>query len=247
VPLTAKAGIGRAGLIVVLVPSPLLGPFSWSAVANELRLHGTQAIVPILSDDNDSSDPYWHQHAESVKRALAPVSRERALTLVGHSGAGPLLPAVRQLTGRPAAAYLFVDAGIPRDGEPRMGSADSDFARYLRPLLENGGTWPEWSADDLREVLPSEEVRRRLIAELRPRPLRFWTEPIPVFAAWPDAPCGYLLFSEVYEREARRAREAGWPVRTLRGGHFHQLVEPSAVAEELLALAGAASRAGNPD
>lgn len=245
--MTAKAGVGGAGLIVVLVPSPLLGPFSWSAVADELRLQGTQAIVPILSDDNGSSDPYWHQHAESVARALAPVAHEQPLILVGHSGGGPLLPAIRELTGRPVAAYLFVDAGIPRNGEPRMGSADSDFARYLRPFLEDGGTWPQWSADDLREVLPSEEVRRRLIAELRPRPLRFWTEPIPVFAGWPDALCGYLLFSDVYEREARRAREAGWSVRTLRGGHFHQLVEPSAVAEELLALAGAASRAGSPD
>lgn len=232
-------------MIVVLVPSPLVGPFSWSAVADDLRPRGPQVIVPILSDDDDSSDPYWHQHGKSVERALAPVSRDQPLILVGHSGGGLLLPTIRELTGRPVAAYLFVDAGIPRDGVARMGAADSDFAKYLRPLLENGGAWPTWSADDLREELPSEEARRRLLAELRPRPLRFWIEPIPVFAEWPDAPCAYLLFSETYEPEANRARKAGWPVRTLLGGHFHQLVEPAAVAQELFALAAAFSRAGN--
>ena len=33
------------------------------------------------------------------------------MILAGHSGAGPLLPAIRQATGRAIAGYLFVDAG----------------------------------------------------------------------------------------------------------------------------------------
>jgi hypothetical protein len=35
---------------------------------------------------------------------------------------------------------------------------------------------------------------------------------------------------------AERARLAGWPVRQLAAGHFHQLVDPAAVADALVDL-----------
>ena len=71
---------------------------------------------------------------------------------------------------------------------------------------------------------------------MRPRPLAFFTEPIPVFAGWPDAPCAFLQFSPAYDVPARRAREAGWRYREIAAGHFHMLVDPAAVADALLDL-----------
>ena len=80
-------------------------------------------------------------------------------------------------------------------------------------------------------------VRRRLLAELRPRPLAFFTEPIPaVFAGWPDAPCAFLQYSSAYDVPARRAKEAGWRYREIAAGHFHMLVDPAPVANTLLDL-----------
>lgn len=64
-----------------------------------------------------------------------------------------------------------------------------------------------------------------------------YEEPLPVFAGWPDAPCGYLKFSQVYDPEAAKARQNGWPVLELQGNHFHMLVEPKVVAEALVHLA----------
>ncbi|HEX6480809.1 MAG TPA: hypothetical protein VF043_18370 [Ktedonobacteraceae bacterium] len=48
-----------------------------------------------------------------------------------------------------------------------------------------------------------------------------------------DAPGGYLLFTEGYRPYLEQVQRAGWPSRTLPGGHFHMLVDPAAVAATL--------------
>jgi thioesterase domain-containing protein len=215
----------------VLVHSPLVGPFTWSRVAGELRGRGEQVVVPVLSDDDRGEPvPYWRQHAECVARALAPMAPARPLVLVGHSGAGPELPAIADVLSRVVAAYLFVDAGLPSAG-PRLGGQ----RRRRRP----GERWPRWSDADLSDVLTDPGDRRRVLGELNPRPQSFWDEEVPVFEGWPDAACGYLLFGPPYDTSAREAERRGWPVERLPGGHFHMLVEPEAVATALLELAAA--------
>jgi hypothetical protein len=55
--------------------------------------------------------------------------QERPLVLVGHRGAGALLPAIRQESGRPVAAHLFVDADIPQESQSGLGSPEAaEFA-----------------------------------------------------------------------------------------------------------------------
>jgi soluble lytic murein transglycosylase-like protein len=169
------------------------------------------------------------------------------LVLAGHSGAGALLPAIRQAIGRPVAGYIFVDAGIPIDGRSRLASfGEGEAADEFRRFLAGGGRFPTWTAAELAEILPAAAVAAALAADLRPRGRPFWDEPIPVFKGWPDAPCGYLLFSDSYRSEAAQARAMGWPTRELPGGHFHMLVEPQAVAEALLDLAAIINPRGEP-
>lgn len=224
---------------IALIHSPLVGPSTWQPVADELRRRGVAVAVPALADDAGSGLPYWQQHAEAAARALNAAAGGGPLVLVGHSGAGPLPPAVRVRLSRPIAAYLFVDASIPHDGVSRLDLLAQELpeaAAQLRPLLAAGGRFPEWTDDDLRPVIPDTEVRREVLASLRPRPLAFMEEPIPVFAGWPDAPCAYLRFWPGYAVPAAEARRRGWVSRELEGGHFHMLVDPAGVAEALLAL-----------
>ncbi|MGH8248435.1 MAG: alpha/beta fold hydrolase, partial [Gammaproteobacteria bacterium] len=177
------------------------------------------------------------QHAASAMRALKPVSVDHPLILVGHSGAGPLLPAIRQMIPHRAAAYIFVDAGIPIDGASRLdlrALESPEMAQQSRQALVSGGCYPTWSDEDLLEVIPDAGLRQGMLAEMHPRPLAFFEEPIPVFSGWPDAPCGYLLFSPAaYAVPAARARRDGWAYRELDAGHFHMLVDPKAVANAL--------------
>ena len=220
--------------VYVLIHSPLVGPLTWKLVADELRRRDMEVIVPTLVDSPNVKEPYWEQHAESVSQALARVSRETSVTLVAHSGAGPLLPAVRENLPNPVHAYLFVDAGIPRNDAARldlMKSEDSDWAKQFQEYLENGGRFPDWSVDDLQEIIPDHSLRAQMVAEIHPRALDFFTEPMPVFEGWPDAPCIYLLFSAPYKRAAAYARESGWPTYELEAGHFHMLVDAKAVTD----------------
>ncbi len=231
-----------AGLtdVFVLIHSPLVGPLTWSLVAEDLRRRGVEAVVPVLRDDAGSGLPSWRQHAASVTQAVESLPRDRALVLVGHSGAGPLLPTIGESCDRRSRAYLFVDAALPLDGQSRlndMEADDAEFARQLRQRLASGGRFPDWSEEDLRAVIPNDRLRRDMVAELRPRPLAFFEERVPGFAAGPDAPCAYLRFSDPYVQAATRARQAGWAYHELDGGHFHMLVDPTTVADALLELA----------
>jgi hypothetical protein len=89
-----------------------------------------------------------------------------------------------------------------------------------------------------------------LTGDLRPRAIDFFSEPIPVFPAWPNARCGYLQFSAAYDVPGQKAREAGWRYLSMPAGHFHMLVDPAGLANALLELTstmGIASSRRSPD
>ncbi|MBI5566460.1 MAG: alpha/beta hydrolase [Chloroflexi bacterium] len=224
-------------LTFALIHSPLVGPFTWQLVRDELLKRHIDALVPELIDRPGSTQPYWQQHARSVAEGLAQVPRDRRIVLVAHSGAGPLLPVIRQALPHSIRAYVFVDAGLPRDGLSRlelMKLQDQAWADEFHQSLLQGGRFPDWTTDDLRAIIPDEAVRRQLVADLRPRSLPFFTEPIPAFDGWPDAPCVYLKLSAPYTWDAQQARQSGWPVREINAGHFHMLVDSAAVADGII-------------
>lgn len=218
--------------LYVLINSPLVGGLTWTLVADQMRQRGFEVLAPILHDLPDSIKPYWQQHAESVLMAFVGIPQDTPLILIAHSGAGPLLPAIRQSIPNPVHAYVFVDAGIPLDGAARldlMRLEDAAWANEFQTFLEGGERFPNWTADDLRAIVPDDHLRTELVSELHPRGLDFFAEPIPVFDGWPDAPCIYIQFSEAYEWDAAQARQAGWPTYQLESGHFHMLVDSQAV------------------
>ncbi len=224
----------------VLVHSPLVGPATWPPVAEALAHRGSHVVVPDLRSGDQGLDdpPHWPRHARAVASAVEAALGKSPLVLVAHSGAGPLLPAVRQALGNPVAAYLFVDAGLPRNGLSRLDLfEDSEAVRMFRASAR-GGLLPPWTSEDLREAIPDEGVRDRFVAELRPLALSVYEEPLPVFEGWPDAPCGYLRFgaNPAYDAPATEAEGAGWPVVRLPGEHFHMLVDPHGVADALVGL-----------
>ncbi len=229
-------------LTVALIPSPLVSAFTWALVAAELRRRGVEVVLPDLEDDGGSLSPFWRQHVASAVRAIEAIPASSPLVLAGHSGAGPLLPAIGAALEWPVRGYLFVDAGIPVDGLSRlqlMEREDPAFAAWFRGYLMEGGRYPVWGEEELAPLVRDAGVRRQVIAGLRPRGEAFFDEPIPVPAGWPEAPCGYLQLSAAYDVPARQARERGWPVARIDAGHFHPLVDPGEVAAVMLSLVDA--------
>jgi hypothetical protein len=226
---------------MVLLHSPLVGVESWGTVPEALRRRGMGAVA--VAVDTDDRAPFAERYvAGAVAGVLGAASLADPLVLVGHSGAGPLLGAVGtglRAAGRPAAGYLFCDAGLPRAGASRLDllvAEDPEMAAAFRAELERGGRFPLWSDADLEPLVPDPAARAALVGSLRPRGLEFFTEPLPAAPGWPDAPCGYLRLSAVYDRWAEAAAARGWPTAWLDAGHFHPLVDPDGVAAALLGL-----------
>lgn len=228
-----------ADAVVVLVHSPLVGPGTWVPVAEELDRRGITAFVPDLVDNG--KPPYWSQHAAAVADTLANVPADRAVLLAGHSGAGPILPAIAAELRQPVAGYLFVDAGLPVDGRSRlelMEREGGDFARELREHLSAGGRFPEWTDADLEPLVPDARLRAQLLTGLRPRGLDFFADPIPAPTRWRrEASSMYLQLSAAYDQPAQQAEREGWSIRRLPGdNHFLMLADPRSSARALVEL-----------
>jgi hypothetical protein len=228
--------------LLVLVASPLLGPSSWSPLADELSSRGWETLISVDEPDQPGRRPFWQSTVAGVERSLREVSNDRSVALIGHSGAGTLLPAASLAIRQLVVACLLVDAGLPAHGGSRLESMAGEgpdgaaFAAELATILDAGGRYPQWTAADLAPLIPDAARRDQLLAELRPRGRDFWTEPLPTVGPRPEPPYAYLQFSDTYRSAAGRARAMGWPVRHLPAGHFHHLVDEQAVADALLWL-----------
>jgi alpha-beta hydrolase superfamily lysophospholipase len=221
----------------VLVHSPLVGSMTWALVAAELARRRYPALVPTLPDARRLNPPYWQAHAEAVAQAARDLPADESIILVGHSGAGALLPAIRAALHRPVTAYVFVDAIIPQHNASRLDlfGIPEQVAAFRQAAV--GGLLPVWSADDLRDAIPDSQIRERFAAELEPLPLAVYEEPIPVFAGWPEAACAYLLFNPAsYAAHWERANHLGWACAKLPGSHFQLLNDAPAVTDALLKL-----------
>ena len=231
---------------IVLAHSPLTGPEAWGRLPDALRTAGATVVV---LDTNDRTPPYAASYVADAARQISAAEPVGPVVLVGHSGAGYLLPQIgttQRAARRGVAGYVFLDAGVPHArGATRLGllrSEDTDFANELEALLDGGGVFPSWTDDDLVELVPHDEVRRALVGSLRPRGRDFFVEPLPCPPDWPDAPCGLIQLSTAYEAPARVARSRGWTVvhapAGQKGGHFAACADPAGVATILLELIG---------
>jgi pimeloyl-ACP methyl ester carboxylesterase len=220
-----------------LIHSPFVGPLTWKLVAQILESRKHRVIIPELSDDKTDS-PFWEQHARSAANAINELDIHAPCVLVGHSGAGPLLPNISTLLKDPVAGYIFVDAGIPQPLN-RLDMIRVELperADELEQFLKTGGRYPRWSDADLQNLIPNEILRQQMLKEITPRALPFFTESLPVPEEWDTIPCGYIQFSKGYKVSAEQARKKGWPVIEFQAGHFHMLVEPASAANALVEM-----------
>jgi hypothetical protein len=103
-----------------------------------------------------------------------------------------------------------------------------------------GGRLPQWTAwweeSDVAPMFPEVRTRGAVSAEQPRLPLSYYEELVPTVAGWDNRPCGYLLFGPPYERVAEDAGQRGWAVDQVSGQHLHQLVDPHAVADRIVAM-----------
>ncbi|HSV04593.1 MAG TPA: alpha/beta fold hydrolase [Phenylobacterium sp.] len=212
----------------VLLPSPVLGPYSWRAVAEALG--GQVLALPRLSSLGGS---YYEQLAEAAAAQIAP---GEPAVLVAHSGAGALVPAVA--ARRALAGAILVDAILPHPGRSWFDTAPAELRHHLRSGARDGRlpAWDEWwPPGALERLVPDEAAREALIAELEPIPVAWFEEVAP--AGESPERSAYLKLSEAYEDEARAANRLGWPLVRLPLNHLAPVSQPTAVASAITGLA----------
>jgi hypothetical protein len=221
----------------VLVHSPLVGPTSWLPVARELERRGRAAVVPSLLGVADAPEPQWRHVPDTVRMATCHL--ERRVILVGHSGAGLLLPVIAGVSDN-EAALVFVDSFLPPPAG-RLLLGPSAFMDRLHAMAADGvlPPWSQWfGTDAMRELVSDERLRADLEAEMPRLPLSYFEATVPVPDDWLDRPCGYVLLSAaLYGKSAAAARAYGWPVIEIREvQHLGIATHPVPVAAALLDL-----------
>lgn len=198
----------------VLVASPFTGPFAWSRVAADLRARGERVVVHEVDD-------------------LLP---EPPVVLVGHSGAGPHLPALATRVAG-VTGMVLVDALLPHPGRSWSQTVPGALATKLKSEAVDGRLrpWPQWWGEDrMRELLPDDELRAAFVAACPAVPVSAIDEAMPEA---PDLPAVFVQLSDAYTPESAAARERGWPVLTVEAHHLALLTDPEQIADAVLGAA----------
>jgi hypothetical protein len=218
----------RSALHLLLVPSPLLGPATWAPVAGCLELAGRSVSVVDLP---------LRRTVDDVVGAVVAAAGDGPVVLVPHSNAGLYAPRLGELLD--VAATVHVDSALPGDG-PDTALAPAGFLDFLRGLEGADGLLPPWTQwwDDVADLFPDDATRAAVEAEQQRLPLSYFTGRVPVPPGWQSRTSAYVAFGDTYAEERDLATAAGWPTRTLAGGHLHQLHDPAAVGRALVDLSG---------
>jgi pimeloyl-ACP methyl ester carboxylesterase len=211
---------------LVLVHSPLLGAFSWRDVASRLRTAGHRVVTPDFSQALLEASPFYPKIARAIAKDVEEFPDD--IVLIGHSGAGALLPSIAAAVGPRVRGLLFVDAVLPHPGMSWLDTVPTDFATRVRELSSDGflPPWHEWWPPHvIAHLLPDDFQRTAFIENLDRRPFAYFDEKTPDIEIPAAARCAYLQLSPGYETEAKRAQASGWPVDSCTLGHLAMVTE----------------------
>lgn len=220
---------------LVLIHSPLVGPGTWQRVAEELRGCGMEVFAPSLAGVFDGDGPYYRAIGDAIARQVLPSGP--TVVLVGHSGAGGVLPAAAGALvhrGTAVRGAIFVDAILPHPGQAWFETTTRERADQLRALAVDGQLppWHEWFPPSaLESLIPDRAERQAFTASVPRLPLAYLEEPAPPVKFWPVARTTYIRLSDAYHEEAQRAADLGWPVVEAGMDHLAPVTRPAEVAD----------------
>lgn len=234
----------------VLVHSPLVGPATWAWVASELEGRGDAVVVPSLVEAIQAGPPFTEGAVAAVVDAVGDEAIADGVVLAGHSGAGPLLPAIGAALGEALGAqvscHVFVDAGLPIPGRSRLADIHPSMRSRLADLRRPDGTlppWDEWWGSGVMEgLVPDPDQLAPIVAQLRPIPFSLFEEVLPVVAGWAETSSAYLRTSEAYLSEEAAAAGMSWPVSSVGSSHLALVTHAREVAAAMSQLVGRAVR-----
>jgi pimeloyl-ACP methyl ester carboxylesterase len=238
-----------AAKTLVLLHSPLVGASTWQPVADVLRRRGRAVVVPSLVGGLAGTGPYYPRLVSAIADAAARRPNGGPAVLVGHSGAGALLPAAAKATAEAVAEAtaespteakapsrphtVFVDALLPHPGCSWFQTVPAALREQLRGLASGGllPPWNEWfPPGTIEELLPDTAQRARFCAELPRVPLAYCEEAGPAADERDPGRSAYVQLSDAYADEAGQAEREGRVVTRRSAHHLAMLTDPEEIA-----------------
>jgi hypothetical protein len=218
---------------LLLVPSPLLGPSTWIKLAAAARRTFERVEVADIRGAIGAGPEMWPHMVRLAKEAARPLRGE--ITVVGHSGAGAILPGVGAALGTDLDRLVFVDAVIP----PRSGGHRyPDAIRELVASMAEDGLLPPWldwwPPATVADLVPAGDDLQMLRSDQPRVPLRWFDEVVPVPAGWSESACSYVRLSPAYDTELGKAVDWGWATASLDSTHLGMISDPESVLEAIL-------------
>ncbi|MGY1747636.1 alpha/beta fold hydrolase [Modestobacter sp. SYSU DS0511] len=229
----------------VLVHGAWHGGWCWDRVAPLLRAAGHEVHAPTLTGLSERAHLLSPQvgldtHTEDVVR-LIEVLDLRDVVLVGHSYAGNVISMVADRVPERIRRRVFLDAFVGSDGETAVSLQPETVAHHwAESAAEQGFGWlvpvRKLSVLGVTEQADVDWLTPRLTAH----PWKTYTDPLRLSGAADGVPAAFIecvSWMRVFQSQADRARERGWPVHELETGHEAMVTAPKALADVLHELA----------
>ncbi|MBC6462507.1 alpha/beta fold hydrolase [Actinomadura sp. HBU206391] len=229
----------------VLVHGAWHGGWCWDRVAPLLRAAGHEVHAPTLTGLSERAHLLSPQvgldtHVEDIVRLLD-VLALRDVVLVGHSYAGQIVTAVADRRPEAIATRVHLDAFVGVDGEAARDLLPETVAHHWAESAAGAGFGWLVPVRSLSVLGVTEQADVDwLTPRLTPHPWKTYTDPLRLTGAVDDVPAAFIecvTWMRVFQGQAERARERGWPVHDLDTGHEAMVTAPKALADVLLRLA----------
>ncbi len=222
--------------LLVLVHSPVLGAGSWYALADCLRARDYDVVIPDIAAAVRSVASAYRNIARVIATSVEDHHRAGRIVLIGHSGAGAVLPVAAEALGCLRTQFIFLDAVLPHPGRSWFDTVPVSLQQHLRGLSRDGfvPAWNAWWPPAVMEsLLPDADMRQKFAAELQPSPLVYFEDKAPDIPLPESGCCTYVQMSPGYDGEAQSAENLGWDVRRMALDHLAILTTPEPVADAI--------------
>ena len=234
---------------IVLVHGAWHGGWCWRRVAPILRAHGHDVFTPTLTGLSDRAHLLHpgvglSTHVEDVVRLLESEDLHDVV-LVGHSYAGMVVSGVSERVPGRLAYRVHLDAFVPRAGEAAIDLLPEQIAHHYHESVTGAGFgWliPPRSLTVLG--VTSQTDLEWLTPRLTPHPWLSYTEKLPLSAGEAAVPGVFVECTDwmrVFQPQADRARQRGWPVLTVATGHEAMVTAATELAAVLHDIAETAA------
>lgn len=143
--------------------------------------------------------------------------------LVGHSYGGMVISGVAEQVPDRIKQLIYLDAFVPNNGESLFMTMGPNGDAMTKPHTKDG--FVNYFFGPTKPTPPTDV----------PQPLKTFTEPLPINnPAVPKIPTSYILMTQNNDVQkagfapfAARAKQRGWQILTLEGGHYAMRDQPA--------------------